>query len=62
MPEETDSDFSGHIQLVILAAWREVEGAEDTTQELEELESADSQHLISAAVEHACDQSWPQAP
>eukprot|EP00959_Pyramimonas_sp_CCMP1952_P325664 6816117-Pyramimonas_sp.AAC.1 len=36
-----------------MAAWREVEGAEDLAQALDELVIADGQHEISAAVEHA---------
>ncbi|CAK0806026.1 unnamed protein product, partial [Prorocentrum cordatum] len=35
MPEEADGDFSGHVQQVMSAAWREVEGAEDLPQELQ---------------------------
>ena len=37
----------------MLAAWREVEGAEDLAEEIEEQESTDSQHVIFAAVESA---------
>ena len=43
IPEEADSDFSGHIQQAMPAAWQEVEGSEDLTEEDEELETDDSQ-------------------
>ena len=48
MPEETDSGVSGHVQQVMLAAWREVEGAEDFSDQFEELESTNSQQMIFA--------------
>ena len=66
MPEETDSDFSGHVQQVMPAAWRAVEGAEDLAKEFEKLESTDSQQMIFAAVESAAfcpghrPREWPQ--
>ena len=66
IPEEADSDFSGHIQQVMLAAWQQVEGSEDLNKEYEELETSDSQQMIYAAVEHAAaglgrrPGEWPQ--
>eukprot|EP00959_Pyramimonas_sp_CCMP1952_P367100 7688839-Pyramimonas_sp.AAC.1 len=53
IPEENGSDFSGHIPQVTLAAWHEVEGAEDLTQELNGLESDDGQQMTYAAVDNA---------
>ena len=66
IPEGSESDFSAHVQQVMLAAWQEVSTSEDLTSELEELETDESQQLIYAAVEQAAagmgrrPHEWPQ--
>ena len=51
IPEGSESDFSAHVQQVMLAAWQEVSNTEDLTSEHEQLETDESQQLIYAAVE-----------
>ena len=53
IPEGSESDFSAHVQQVMLAAWQEVSNSEDFTSEPEQLESDESQQMIFAAVEQA---------
>eukprot|EP00959_Pyramimonas_sp_CCMP1952_P030971 649574-Pyramimonas_sp.AAC.1 len=53
IPEGDESDFSGYIQKVMLAAWQEVENADDLTSEFMKDGCEEHQQQVYAAIEHA---------
>ena len=53
IPEGDESDFSGHVEQAVLAAWQEVENAEGLSKELVKVGGDQRQELAHAAIERA---------
>ena len=65
VPEGDESDFSGHIEQVMLAAWREVETTEDMNAELVDCNNDDMEMIYAAIASSAAGMGrrpseWPQ--